>query len=91
MPVVPMPVGPMPIAPMPMASVVWVCIHDARRGDHDRRWLHDYGTRSDYNRRWWGNDCHWQRQPKPNGNMHPSRMCRERQGKAGNSDAGHNP
>jgi hypothetical protein len=77
---------------MPIAPIVWVCIHDAGPSNHDRvllynhgRWLHDYrcwlhehGLRSYHDRRWGGNDSDWQRQPKSNGNMHPSRVCRER-------------
>jgi hypothetical protein len=99
--VAPVSIAPVPIAPVPIAPIVRVCIHDARLGNHDRRpghnhgrWLHDhrcgphnYRPRSDYNRRWWGDNCDWQRQPKPNGNMYPSRVCRERQGQAGDSDA----
>jgi hypothetical protein len=85
------------MAPIPIAPVVRVGIHDARPGNHDRgllynygRWRHDYGLWSNHDRRWGGDDGNWQRQPKSNGDMHPSRVCRERQGKAGDGDKGHN-
>jgi hypothetical protein len=93
-PLVAVVVSPVSIATIPIASVVRIGIHDARLGHHDRRllhdhgcWLHDHGLRSHHERRRWGSDDRdWRRQPEPNGNVHPSRMCRERQGKAGNSD-----
>src|SRR5262245_9932809 len=73
-------VAPVSWATVPIAPIVRVCIHDARLGNHDRRsrhnhgrwrhdhrrWPHNHGPRNDYNWRWWGDDCDWQRQPKPN-------------------------
>jgi hypothetical protein len=89
-------VSPVPIAPVSIASVVRVGIHDARLGDHDRillhdygRWLYDHGLRSHHHRRWGSDDGDWQRQPKPDGNMHPARMGRERQDQAGDSQEGY--
>src|SRR5262249_45701185 len=81
-------VSPVPIAPIPIAAVVRIGIHDARPSNHDRGllynhgrwlhvhwcWLHVHGLRSNHDRRWGGNDSDRQRQPKPNGHMHPSRM-----------------
>jgi len=96
-------VSPVPIAPIPIAPVIRVGIHDARasnhnrgllynhgRGLHDHRCgLHEHGLRSKHDRRWGGDDCDWKRQSQSNGNMYPSRVRRERQGEAGDSDAGH--
>ena len=100
----PVPIAPMPIAPIPIAPVIRIGIHDAGPSNHDRGLLynhgcglhdhrcglHEHGLRSNHDRGWGGNDSDWQRQPKSNGNMHSSCVCRERQSKAGDSDKGHN-
>ena len=91
-------VSPVPIiASVVWVPGVWVCIHYTRLGNHYRRLLHDHrcglhdhGLWGDHDWRC-GHNCDWKWQPKPNGNMHPSRVCRERQGKACDSEEGHNP